>query len=220
MKSASEIMMNNAGATDSARLRGEMRLLPRRPPWAGCWAGLIGLLFIFCLPRFAAGQEFVKANPSNVEAAFLRNFARYVTWPAHAFADESSPWNICILGSDPFGEVLEKTFKGRTEQGRPFEIFRADTLNELPECQIVFVAYKDAARRRAALTGLKNRPVLTVADAPGFLREGGIIRFQVGDYVEMSINLDQARSVSLKIQTKMLEVTREVVENGAVRRRR
>jgi len=220
MKSACEIMMNNAGATGSARLRGEMRLLPRRLPWAGCWAGFVGLLFLLCLPCFAAGQEFAKANPSNVEAAFLRNFARYVTWPAHAFADESSPWGICILGRDPFGEVLEKTFAGRTEQGRTFEIFRADTLAELPPCQIVFVAYQDAARRRAALTGLKNRPVLTVANASGFLREGGIIRFQVSDRVEMDVNLDQARSASLKIQTKMLEVAHEVVENGVVRRRR
>jgi hypothetical protein len=181
---------------------------------------LIGLLFLFCLPSFAAGQEFAQANPSMVEAAFLRNFARYVTWPANAFTADRSPWSICILGSDPFGGVLEKTFHGRTEQGRTFEIFRAEVLDELPPCQIVFVAYKDAAKRRAALIKLKQRPVLTVGDAPGFLREGGIIRFQVGDYVEMSINLDQARSVSLKIQTKMLEVTREVVENGAVRRRR
>ena len=150
----------------------------------------------------------------------MRNFARYVTWPANAFADDRSPWNICILGSDPFGEVLEKTFTGRTEQGRTFEIFRADSLAELPPCQIVFVAYQDAARRRAALTGLKNRPVLTVANASGFLREGGIIRFQVKDHVELSINLDQARSVSLQIQTKMLEVTHEVVENGVGQRRR
>jgi hypothetical protein len=181
---------------------------------------LIGLLFLFCLPSFAAGQEFAQANPSMVEAAFLRNFARYVTWPANAFTADRSPWSICILGSDPFGGVLEKTFHGRTEQGRTFEIFRAEVLDELPPCQIIFVAYKDAAKRRAALAGLKNRPVLTVGDAPGFLREGGIIRFQVSDRVEMGVNLDQARSVSLKIQTKMLEVTHEVVENGTLRRRR
>ena len=43
---------------------------------------------------------------------------------------------------------------------------------------------------------------------------------QVENYVEMSVNLDQARSVSLKIQTKMLEVTHEVLENGVVRKQR
>ena len=212
--------MNDAVATSCAQLRGEMRRRPRRLPWAGCWAGIFGLLFLSCLPCFAAGREFAEASPRRVEAAFLRNFARYVTWPAHAFAEDRSPWNVCILGRDPFGEVLEKTFKGRTEQERPFEIFRAEALYKLPSCQIVFVAYKEAAKRRAALTELKNRPVLTVGDAPGFLQEGGIVRFQVEDHVAISVNLDQARSVSLKIQTKMLEVTHEVLENGVVRRQR
>ena len=211
-------MMSTVRTTSSAQWRGEMRLRGRRLSWAGCWAGLLGLLPLFCLPCFAAGQEFAKA--SKVEAAFLRNFARYVTWPSHAFADDSSPWNICILGRDPFGEVLEKTLKGRTEQGRTFEIFRAEALDKLPSCQIVFVAYKEGAKRRAALAEFKNRPVLTVGDAPGFLQGGGIIRFQVQDHVEISVNLDQARSVSLKIQTKMLEVTHEVLENGVVRKQR
>jgi len=189
-------------------------------PWAGRRTGLICLLFFVYLPGTAAAQELVTRDPIKVKAALLRNFTHYVTWPSNAFAADRSPWSICILGSDPFGEVMEKTFQGRTEQGRPFEIFRAEALDKLPSCQIVFVAYKENAARRAALATLKNRPVLTVGDAPGFLREGGIIRFQVAEHVEISVNLDQARSVSLKIQTKMLEVTREVVENGTMRRLR
>ena len=192
------------------RIQGRARILR--------WASLIALLFFLRLPSSATGEELVTRDPIKVEAAFLRNFARYVTWPAHTFTSDRSPWSVCILGSDPFGEVLEKTFEGRTEQGRSFKIFRAETLDELPSCQIVFVAYPDAVRRRAALAGLEKRPVLTMGDAPGFLREGGIIRFHVSDRVEMSVNLDQARSASLKIQTKMLEVSREVVENGAIRR--
>lgn len=217
-------MTNSAeeSSSSSAGLRGKIRRQPRpRPcPRVGCWAGLFGLLLLSCLPSPAAGREIAKANPSQVEAAFLRNFTHYVTWPAQAFAEDRSPWNICVLGRDPFGEVLEKTFKGRTEKGRPFETFRAEALDKLPSCQIIFVAYKEAAQRRAALTELKNRPVLTVGDAPGFLQEGGIIRFRVEEHVEMSVNLDQARSVSLKIQTKMLEVTHEVLENGVVRKQR
>lgn len=181
---------------------------------------LLTLLCLLHLPSFAAGQEWVTENPYKVEAAFLRNFAHYVTWPADAFADPRSPWCIGILGTDPFGDVLEKTFKGRTEQGRPFEIYRADTPDKLPPCQIVFVAYNDPGRRRSALAELKGKPVLTVGDAADFLREGGIIRFQLRDRVLMGINLDQARAASLKIQTKMLEVSSEVVENGVVRKAR
>lgn len=169
------------------------------------------------LPGLVASQEIETEKPYKIEAAFIRNFAHYVTWPSNAFPDNGSPWLIGILGADPFGEVLEMTFKGRTEQGRSFEIFRADLLDELPQCHIVFVAYKDAAKRRAALSQLQGRPVLTVGEAPDFLLEGGVIRFQVEDRVRMSINLDQARAVSLTIQTRMLEVSRDVLENGVVR---
>ncbi|GEM_PF-461908 len=183
-------------------------------------AMLLVLFYLYCLASPAIGQEFAKADPIRIEAAILRNFARYVTWPHHAFKDTHLAWRICILGDDPFGQVLEKTFEGRTEQGRSFQVFRAETLEELPPCQIVFIAYQDAAKRRAVLELLKKQPVLTVSAAPDFLQEGGIIRFKVTDRVEMSVNLDQARSSSLKIQTKMLEVSREVLENGIVRRLR
>ncbi len=172
------------------------------------------------LPELVASPdpELVTANPNKVKAAFLRNFTHYVTWPADVFTDDRSSWQICVLGNDPFGEILDKTLMGRVEQGRPFEVHRAETLNELPRCQIVYVAYQDAAKRRAALAELKNLPILTVSDAPDFLREGGIIQFQVGDRVEMRINLDQSRYASLTIQTKMLEVSRDVVENGVVKK--
>ena len=186
---------------------------------SGCTGVLfVVLLCLLHLSGFIEGQELVTENPNKVKAAFLRNFAHYVTWPAGAFAGPRSPWRICVLGRDPFGEVLEKTFKGRTEQGRPFEIYRADTLDKLPPCQIVYVAYSDPRSRRAALEELKGRPVLTVGDTADFLHEGGIIRFEVRDRVTMGINLDQARAASLAIPTKMLEVSSEVVENGVVRK--
>ena len=182
--------------------------------FARIWlTGVIVLLEL--LGGHARGAEPPPRDPNVIKAACLRNFAHYVTWPTNAFTTAHSRWNIGILGDDPFGDVLEKTLKGRMEQERPFEIFRADTLDKLPSSQIIFIAYKDAAKRRAVLKKLKDQPVLTVGDAPDFLQEGGIIRFQVTDHVEMSINLDQAHAVSLTIPAKMLEVAHKVLTNGS-----
>lgn len=189
----------------------------KRSPW------IVSLMLLLCMwqpPMLASGQQIAAVNPYRVEAAFLRNFTHYVTWPPHAFDQDSTPWHIGILGPDPFREFLEHTFEGRTEQGRSFKIFRADRLDQLPPCHIVFIAFQDAVKRRTALDKLKDKPVLTVSEASGFLKEGGIIRFQVGDRVGMSVNLDQARSSSLSIQTKMLEVSDKVLENGVVRKMR
>jgi len=179
---------------------------------------LIALLCSLFLPNAFSQEEPKAENPYRVEAAFLRNFARYVTWPTQAFPKDHSPWRVGVLGQDPFGELLEKTLEGRTEKGRPFEIFRASTLDKLPACHIVFIAYGDAEKRRTALNELRDEPVLTVSNEPDFLDEGGIILLDVKDRILMSVNLDQARAASLTIQTKMLEVSRNVMENGVLRK--
>jgi hypothetical protein len=179
----------------------------------------LALLLLLLLCGTAVAQEML-ADPYRIEAAFLRNFAHYVSWPDSAFRDSRAPWCVAVLGQDPFGGVLETTFKGRTEQGRAFEVFRAERTDELPSCQIVFIAYKDKTRRQAALAELKGKPVLTVGEAPGFLREGGMIRFQVKERVGIAINLDRARAAALTIQTRMLEVASEIVENDTVHKAR
>ncbi|MGD8910946.1 MAG: YfiR family protein [Chromatiales bacterium] len=99
-------------------------------------------------------------------------------------------------------------------------MFRADRLEDLPFCQILFIALKDAGKRRAALRALKEKPVLTLGEATDFLEEGGVIRFKVDQRVSMGINLDQSKKVSLGIQTKMLEVLRIILQDGKVRRMR
>jgi hypothetical protein len=205
---------------DRLALRGKLRLFTRHRLLDGGAAGLLVLL-LWLLPwSFVMGQEPTVETPNRVKAAFLRNFAHYVTWPATSFENARSPWRIGILGNASLGEVVEKTLKGRTEQDRTFEIHCADSLEKLPPCQIIFIAFRDSERRHAVLVELKDQPVLTVGDATEILQEGGIVRFQVGERMRMSINLDQARAVSLKIQTKMLEVSSDVLENGVMRKMR
>jgi hypothetical protein len=182
--------------------------------------GLIVLVGWLSLCGVAAGNESTLENPNRVKAAFLRNFAHYVKWPKTAFDSAESPWHIGVVGDPSLGEVLESALRGRTEQGRRFQIHTADSLNKLPPCHIVVVAFEDSRRRRAALAELKGKPVLTVGDAADLLGEGGIIRFELSDRIQMSVNLDLARAASLHIPTEMLEVSSEVLEHGVVRRMR
>jgi hypothetical protein len=198
------------------------RMRPRR--WRLRWslamalgAGLIGAFGWSALAAWMAPTE---ADAVAIEAAMLRNFARYVTWPATSFRGERDSWHVCVLGQDPFGDTLDKTLVGRSEQERTFEITRLDTVDQATPCHILFVAYANGAKRRLALLALNKRPILTVSDAPGFLSEGGIVQFEVLDRVEMRINLDQSRAAALKISAKLLEVSREVLDNGVLRRRR
>jgi hypothetical protein len=183
-------------------------------------SGLLVLMFWLSLCGAAGANQSKLEDPNRVKAAFVRNFAHYVKWPQTAFESAESPWHIGVLGDASLGEVLESALRGRIEQGRRFEIHAADVLNKLPPCHIVVVAFEDSRKRRAALAELKGKPVLTVGDAADTLKDGGIIRFELSDRIQMGVNLDQARAASLSIPTEMLEVSTEVLEHGVVRRMR
>ena len=193
-----------------------------RSGWKRLVLRFVVMLFacLLAAPSALNAQELFTSSPNKVKAAFIRNFAHYVTWPKAAFPKENTPWRIGILGDDPFGDVLEKTLRGRTEQQRPFSIFRADSIEGLPHCHIIFVAIDNPAKRLAVLAKLRQLPVLTVSDDPDFLRDGGIIRFRVEETLQIDINLDQAQAVSLNVQTKMLEIAGSVLEKGKVRKLR
>ncbi len=191
----------------------------RLPPRPVRWSFLAATMVLASLVSRATATE-LAAEPKAIEAVMLRSLARYVTWPPEVFADEKSPWRVCVLGRDPFGEILERSLSGRSEQGRGFTVHRAQSFADLSICHIAFLAISNPVRRREALAFAKDRAVLTVATEPDFLQEGGIIGFRETDRVEMSVNLDQARRASLKVQSKMLEVAVEVLDNGKIRRRR
>jgi hypothetical protein len=184
--------------------------------WIVQW--LLIWLLLLSLPVIGATQVLVTQNPYKLEATYLRNFAHYVTWPPQTFSNSNNVWHICVLGPDPFCEVLEAALEDRTEQEMPFAVFRADRFEDLPLCQILFIAFKNAGRRRAVLSALKEKPVLTIGEATDFLEEGGVIRFEVERRINMGINLDQSRKASLGIPTKMLEVSRVILKDSKVHR--
>jgi len=172
-------------------------------------------VFLYAASAFNA-NAMAQENPYSVKAAFLRNFAHYVDWPDSAFSGDADQWRICVVGPDPFGEILDNTLQGRNENGRSFTVVRVSNIKEARNCHIAYVTYQDDELRRAVLAETRGKPILTAGDADTFLEEGGIIRFNVRDRIGMSVNLDQARSVSLKIQTRMLEVSNDVLVNGTL----
>ena len=94
--------------------------------------GLLVLLPWLSPYSLAAGYETALENPNRVKAAFIRNFAHYVRWPAGVFDSAKSPWHIGVLGDAHLAEVLESALQNRNEHGRKFEIHAADSLVKLP----------------------------------------------------------------------------------------
>lgn len=149
---------------------------------------------------------------SQVEAAFLYNFAKYVTWPAGAFAAADDPLAIGLLGEDPLGEELARTVaREKPVQGRALRLVRGRTAAELAHCHIIFIGKSEEpwlAEHLAALRGAGSH-ALTIGEAETFLTAGGVIRLVVEqNKVRFDINVRAAERAELTISSKLLSLAR------------
>jgi len=157
----------------------------------------------------------VRASEYQLKAVFLFNFAQFVDWPAEAFPDSATPLVIGILGNDPFGETLDLTVRDERLGGRPFQVQRYRSVDEIKTCHILFISRSEGARPATILAGLQHRPILTVSDADRFAERGGMIRFVTDrSRIRLQLNLDAAQAAHLTISSKLLRAAEIITPTG------
>lgn len=179
-------------------------------PLAGAFAFAVLLV---AGPGLAA--QTARASEYQVKAVFLFNFAQFVDWPAEASADSDTTLVIGVLGDDPFGGVLDQTVRDERLNGRPFQVRRYQSVDEIKICHILFISRSEAGRPEGILAGLKHRPILTVSDAEGFAERGGMIRFVTDrSRIRLQINPEAAEAAHLTISSKLLRVAEIISPTG------
>ena len=153
----------------------------------------------------ASGTVLAVPTPAQVEAVFLFNFTQFVDWPPQAFADPSSPIVIGVLGRDPFGAALDEVVHSEVVKGHPLVVHRAQRIEELADCQILFISGSERAHLAPILAQLKGRNVLTVSDLEEFANAGGMICFVLIDNkVRLRVNLEASKAAGLTLSSKLL----------------
>jgi hypothetical protein len=150
-----------------------------------------------------------------VKAAFVFNFARFVTWPADRFAGPDAPLDLCVLGRDPFGRHLADVVRDKRVAGRMISLHYAQAPDRLPACEILFIGESESDRLHELLAGVTTEPVLTVSELPEFAFRGGMIRLLVENgKVRFEINPAAARAAGLDISSRLLSVARLTPARG------
>jgi hypothetical protein len=181
-------------------------------PPAGCPRLPLATRFIagfvaFCMLAAAPESRAAGYSVPQVQAVFLFNFAQFVKWPPKAYADAGTPLMIGVLGANPFGGELDKVVRNESVGGRRLAVRYSRRVEDLKNCQIVFISKSEAGRIRSILTTLQAVPALTVSDIPGFCEQGGMINFVLeAGRVKFSINTSPARSAGLQISSKLLRL--------------
>ncbi len=145
-----------------------------------------------------------------VKAAYLYNFGKFVNWPADAGA--TSEFDVCVLGSDPFGPLLDATVSDSTINGKRVVARRIARAQDAAGCRVVFIAASESPRLGSDLAVLSRLHILTVSDNPHFLDRGGMIQFIFeGDRVRFAVNLTAAQEAGLTLSSELLKVATKVI---------
>ena len=173
-----------------------------RSAGAVCLAGLL-----FLTGMAGPALALTPAAEYSVKAAFLVKFAGFVRWPETAFANAESPFVLCVIGEDPFGDSFE-SFRDSKVAGRALEVRLVASATEVPKsCQTLFVAASESRRLPEILRELHRTAALTVSDLDGFAAAGGMIQlFKRDQKVHFEINREAAEAGGLKIDARLLKL--------------
>ena len=141
-----------------------------------------------------------------LKATFLYKFAPFVEWPAGAFVSPSAPFNICVVGADPFGPLLDQAVAHQTMGDHPIALRRLAVAG--PGCHIAYLGGAEAFVAQS-VSQFRGSPVLTVTDVQPGASAHGIINFVVeSNHVRFDIDDAAAAENRLVISSKLLRLAR------------
>ena len=157
-----------------------------------------------------------------IKAGFIYNFAKFVEWPSATFSQPDSPIVIGVIGTDPFGSVLDHIVEDKKIGPRGFVVKRykgGKDLKDLKDCKILFVSASEKAHVDEILQSVKGLPILTVGETSGFAERGGVIRFTLEDNrVRFEVNVEAAHQADLNISSRLLTLARIIPQTAATGR--
>jgi YfiR/HmsC-like len=177
---------------------------------------LLILLLMLAPPATSFAADPQTLTEYQIKAGFFFNFTRFVEWPENAFATPTSPIIVCVVGETPLTDLLTDVAVGKVVNGRAVSINRAKATDDLRRCNLLFISAAAERRTGEILASVKKANTLTVGETAGFPQAGGMINFSIEDNkVKLEMNLDAATRAGLKVNSKLIAVSRLVSSNSA-----
>lgn len=159
---------------------------------------------LFSIPIFAENSSL----EYKIKAGYLYNFTKFITWPEN----QSPTFNLCIVGGDPFGSIINPIEK-RKVKDKPIRLYRLRSKDDLKHCQLVYFSHPEEIKSLAGILTISSlNSTLAVSESKAFVYKGGMIGFFLKQgNVKLHINLAEVRKAGLEVSAKLLEVS-EVYE--------
>lgn len=175
------------------------------------WHRFALLAALACSAPGTAVRAQAPANEAEAKARFTLTLARFVQWPAAAFASDGAPLRLCVLHNSPAVAAAFGSQQGVVVAGHPLNVNTGAVAR--PACDLLFVDSSAARAAAEPLLAPGERPLLTLGAMDGFLSQGGMVELvNVDDALRFDVNLRALRSAHLGLSGQVLKLARQVRE--------
>jgi hypothetical protein len=177
--------------------------------------GLV-LLALIAAPRPAWS---LKLNVLALKVAMIGKIAEFVHWPASAGLDDPDrPFEFVILGTTPLEPMLVSYYRQVRISGHRVFVRRARDLSDVGQPHLLFVARSMEDEIERVVAGLKEGPVLTVADSEGFAQRGLAVNLYLSDdQLRFEISRRALQRHKLEASYHLLSLARLIDDQQALR---
>ncbi|GJL78061.1 MAG: hypothetical protein NPINA01_10500 [Nitrospinaceae bacterium] len=175
------------------------------------------LITLLIFPNLIGASQSSAVSPDSREyvlkAGYIYNFTKFIKWPEKAnLAIENRGLNFCLAGEDPFGNLLDKFRTKLKKKNRNLVLKPQVTIEEMPQCHILFVSQSEKSRVSQILQRVRGYPVLVIGDTPGFGVKGVGINFYIqGNKIRFEINREALERSGLVASSELLSLAKIVI---------
>jgi hypothetical protein len=168
---------------------------------------------IVCFIIFMAGFHsglFSQSSEYMMKAVALEKISLFILWPANTFNNSTSQeFVIAVLDQQSFCDILEEVYKTKKIKERKVKVVSIKTIQELPECQILFIPKMKGNELNKILSSLKLKSILSISDSEGFAEAGCFINFyEYENKLRFEINQKNMKEAGFTIDYRLLKVSK------------
>jgi hypothetical protein len=144
-----------------------------------------------------------------LKAAYLLNFIKFVDWPAPAAGDVLT---VCFAGGGGVHDALAIGIESKKAANHPLTLRQLESTSAAQGCNVLYVDAQSLSGGQYSQQG--KLPMLTISDAKGFARTGGMIEvYTDSNRLRFSVNIDTAQKAGLRISSSLLQLAASI-EHG------
>jgi hypothetical protein len=142
---------------------------------------------------------------SNLKAAFIYNFTKYIIWDDNSDGDKNK-FTVGVIGKSPITAALQQIAATSTVNNKRIQIQVFDKPEEITYCNILFIPAGNPFPLKSILNKVRTG-TLTISEQKDFAKEGTAFNFVViNRKLKFETNLQSLQAAGLKASSQLLKL--------------